>query len=178
MKGLFCILSAFMLFFIVDSGYCKLNIDKKVEIGTSIIPREYLDIIECTDSVVWYLLDPMSEDTTALRLGNIAEVLSCRTDTISKRVDLFRNTLLNPKSFVVSNMVKECTFLPDVAACLYSNKGTLYFYYSFYCDLCRLVSGEKYKEIDGELIRKDVLRMVCDIFPTDRYFRNLNRREK
>ena len=178
MQTLFCLLFTNVFIFTSYNTYSKVIIDKKTDTDTSIISREYLDIIECTDSVVWYLLDPMSEDTTSLRLNNNIEILFHKADTITDRINSFKYTLLNPKSFVVRNLVKECTFLPDVAACLYSEKGTLYFYYSFYCDLCRFSSNEKYLEIDGELIRKEILGIVCDIFPNDRYFRNLKRREK
>ena len=178
MKQFFCILLIVLLLFTSHNGYSKNDFEQETEADTSIISREYLDIIECTDSIKWYLLDPMSEDTTALRLGEIAEILVSKTDTISERMNLLKKTLLSPKSFVHNNMVKECTFLPDIAACMYSNKGNIYFYYSFYCDLCRFCSEEMYQEIDGELIRKNVLGIVCDVFPNDRYLRNLKRREK
>lgn len=178
MKRVFCLCFIVLLFFTSYNGYSKTNFDQETEADTSIISRYFLDIIEYADSIKWYLLDPMSEDTTASRLGDIAEILSFKIDTITERVNSFRHTLLSPQSFIHNNMVKECTFLPDVAACIYSDKGNIYFYYSFYCDLCRFSREEKYQEIDGELIRKNVLGIVCDVFPNDRYLRNLKRREK
>lgn len=178
MKKVFCLLFIVLLFFTNHNGYCKTGFEQETETDTSTISRKYLDIIECADSIEWYLLDPFSEDTTILRLGKIAEILVSKTDTISERMNLLKQTLLSPKSFVHNNMVKECTFLPDIAACIYSNKGNIYFYYSFYCDLCRFYSEGMYQEIDGELIRKNVLSIVCDVFPKDRYLRNLKRREK
>ncbi len=180
MKRVYCFLFAILLFFVNNNVYSGISFDHETEIveDTSVISREYLDVIEYADSIKWYLLDPMVEDTTVLRLGDIAEILSFKMDTVSERVDLLKQTLLNPKSFVHSNMVKECTFLPDVAACIYSNNGNVYFYNSFYCDLCRFYIEEKYQEIDSELIRKTILGIVCGVFPNDRYLRNLKRREK
>lgn len=144
---------------------------------TSIVERQYVDVIENSDSIHWLLLDPMSEDTLSLNDG-LGEVLNCVKDTLPERKDACVATLTYSKSFVKSNMVKECTFLPDVAIVFFSKGQKVTFAYSFYCDLCRFIRDEKYQELDGELIRKSVLQMAGEVFAKDRYLRQLKRRER
>lgn len=143
---------------------------------SSVVESQYMNVIEHSDSVVWFLIDPMSEDSaTARKLG---EILSCETDTLEERKGACVATLAYLGSFVKSNMVKECTFLPDVAINFYSHGNKITFAYSFYCDLCRFISGDIYQELDGELVRSSILKMACEVFPKDRYLRQLKRRER
>lgn len=144
---------------------------------TSIVEPQYLDVIEHSDSICWLLLDPMSEDSLHCLQG-LGEVLDMVKDTMTERKDACIATLSYGKSFVKSDMVKECTFLPDIAICFYSKGQRVDFAYSFYCDLCRFIRGDKYQELDGELVRKTILQMACEVFPKDRYLRQLKRRER
>ncbi|WP_285822045.1 hypothetical protein [Xylanibacter muris] len=154
---------------------CNNTIDKE---KSSVISGEYIDIINKADSIVWYLLDPMPEDTTILNNDKNWEILICSTDTLEERCNALKSTLTYPQSFVKNNMVKESAFLPDIAVCFYSKSDVVTFSYSFYCDVCRFKRDGKYQDADGELIRKAVIQMACENFPKDRYLRNLKRKEK
>lgn len=178
MKKSFCILSLLGLLFCGSHAYCDKTHECKTVSDTSIISRNYLGIIEESDSLVWYLLDPMSEDTTAVKVNDMGEILNCQTDTVEERCNALKATLTYPQSFVKSDMVKECTFLPDVAVRFYSKNGMVTFSYSFYCDVCRFERDGKYQDADGELIRKTIIQMASEAFPKDRYLRNIKRREK
>lgn len=170
-----CLFFVGLLFCCIHVYSCE-QIEKRDTV--SIISKTYLDVIENSDSIVWYILDPMSEDTTVLRLNSKEEILLCKTDTLIDRYDALKNTLIYPSSFVMNEMVKESTFLPDVAISFYSKDGVVIFAYSFYCDLCRFEKNGKYQEVDGELVRNSIIQMACEVFPHDRYLRQLKRKSK
>lgn len=178
MKNVFFVLLLFGLLLFGSHSYSCAKQNNGADSDTSIISRGYLDIIEKSDSIVWYILDPMSEDSTVLRMGSMGEILLCETDTLEERNNALKSTLTYPQSFSRNDMIKESTFLPDVAICFFSKNGVVTFSYSFYCDLCRFESDGKYIENDGEKIRKSIIQMACEVFPQDRYLRNIKRREK
>ena len=173
-KGFIFLLAIIVLILCSSHAMCN-KIDKET---SSIISGEYLDVINEADSIVWYLLDPMSEDTTMLNNDKNGEILMCNTDTLEERCNALKSTLTYPQSFESNNMVKESTFLPDIAVCFYSKSAVVTFSYSFYCDVCRFKRDGKYQDADGELIRKSIIQMACENFPKDRYLRNLKRKAK
>lgn len=142
---------------------------------SSAVDSLYLSIIEKSDSVCWYLVDAMSEDTTSYSLW---ETLACVTDTSNERKDALIATLTYKDSFCKTSMVKECTFMPDVAVEFYTGHMWVAFAYSFYCDICRFSTADKYQDIDGEKIRNSILQMACEVFPKDKYLRLLKRRKR
>lgn len=173
--------SVYFLMPIVALILCSSHAMCNNKIGTEeamIISGEYLDIINKADSIVWILLDPMSEDTTMLNNDKNGEILICCTDTLEERCNALKSTLTYPPAFVKNDLVKESAFLPDIAVCFYSKSAVVTFSYSFYCNVCRFKRDGKYQDVDGELIRKSVIQMACENFPKDRYLRNLKRKEK
>ena len=174
-QSVYILLSIVALILCSSHAMCNNTIDKE---EPSIISREYLEVINRADSIAWYLLDPMAEDTTRVDLDKNGEVLMCSIDTLEERCNALKSTLTYTKSFVNNGMVKESTFLPDIAMCFYSRSTVVTFSYSFYCDVCRFKSDGKYQDVDGELIRKAIIQMACEVFPKDRYLRNLKRKEK
>lgn len=178
MKRLFYILPILGLLFCINHAYCDERQDTGTKLDTSIISRDYLGIIEESDSVVWYLLDPMNEDSTVLRMDSMWEILLCETDTLEERCNALKSTLAYPQSFVKGDMVKESIFLPDVAVSFYSKKNVVTFSYSFYCDLCRFEKDGKYQDTDGELIKQSIIQMACEVFPKDKYLRQLKRKNR
>lgn len=173
---IFCIFS-FLLF--VNCNAQSKQVENINDDSKSVISKSYIDIIEKADSIVWYLLDPMCEvDTTAMQLQGYGEILLMQTDTVLDRCNALISTLLYPGSFKKSDMVKESTFLPDIAIRFFSTDSVVTFSYSFYCDLCHFECDGKYQEIDGEMIRKSIIAMASEVFPNDRYIRNLKRKEK
>lgn len=181
MKKSFCILLFLGLLFYSKHASCSNVLDNGTDVDSSIVSNNYIGIIESADSIVWYLLDPMNVDSMSLdstSVNKVEEILLCHTDTLKERINALKTTLCYPQSFVKSDMVKDCTFLPDVAVCFFSGKGVVTFSYSFYCDVCRFEKEGKYQDTDGELIRKAIIQMACENFPKDRYLRNLKRKQK
>lgn len=178
MKVSFCILTILGLLFCSNHASCFKLHNNEVATDSSTISRDYLDIVESADSIVWYLLDPMSEDSTALQKNKMGEILLCKTDTLEERCNALKSTLTYPQSFAKSDIVKESIFLPDVAICFFSEKSLVTFSYSFYCGICRFERDGNYQNTDGELIRKSIIQMACEVFSKDRYLRNLKRKEK
>lgn len=178
LRYLFCYFALMFCFLCSSYGSNFKRTEPTEENDSSIISRKYLDIIENSDSVIWYLLDPMSEDTISQHLNNYGEILLVKTDTLYSRCGSIKKLLTEPSSFKSNAMVKESTFLPDVAVCFFSEDGVLIFSYSFYCDLCHFECNGKYQEVDGEIIRKSIINIANEVFPNDRYLRHLRRREK
>lgn len=186
-----CRIQMLMVFLLLTSS-CGMNAKNNGLITTSskqvmpelvsndplVIPSEYLDVIEHSNSITWYLLDAFSEtpDTTLLIGGG--EVLNMRIDSLEERVGAVTSTLTYPESFPKSDYVKECTFLPDIAMKFIHDNDTVVVAYSFYCDLCRFQKGHRYRDYDGELIRKSLLQFALEMFPKERFLRDLNRKER
>lgn len=154
----------------------RTGVEEKVD--SSILAPLYVEAITKSDSVVWHLLDPMSDDSASCKIAGAWEILCSQTDSVPANVKAIKSILTDTASWTKSPMVKESTFLPDVAIEFISKSSNIVFMYSFYCDLCRFCRGEDFQELDGELIRKAVIQTVAEIFPSDRYIRNLKRREK
>ena len=139
----------------------------------SILPPRVLEILNDCDSIKWLLLDPMCTDTIEQPYAVVGEVLSEILDINENRIGAVKSTLSYSKSFVKTDMKKDCTFLPDVAFIAYANNQKLYFAYSFYCDLCRFETDSVKEELDGELIRDAILQLSLEVFPNDRYIRRI-----
>lgn len=130
------------------------------------------DIEQC-DSVSCLLLDPISKDTTTLRLGDYGEILT-QTRLNAEASEAFKQTLLYKKSFVKENFQKDCTFLPDIAMFMYKRgKKVVTFAYSFYCNVCHINHKDSTYVYNGELIRASILQIALDTYSQDRYLRRI-----
>ena len=117
------ILFCFLLF---ENCYsqCKQVKDIK-EDDKFVISKNYIDIIEHADSIVWYLIDSMCEvDTTAKFLQGYGEILLTQIDTIPARCNVLKSTLLYSESFQKLNMVKE-TLVSAKSFCNVKNLGLI-----------------------------------------------------
>ena len=148
-------------------------------VDTTIVPKEYTEVIEKADSVKWFLIDAFVSEEQLTNLPNLeGEILSCEIDYNPNRIGALKTTLLYPNSFEQKDYVKECTFMPDVAVEFVHQSDTVFVAYSFYCDMVRFIKSDLYKEYDGELIRKSMLVFASEVFPKDKYLRTLKRREQ
>lgn len=184
--------SQILTVFLMLTNSCGMNAQKNGEIKTapkqetveiisdshSPISNEYVNVIEHSDSITWYLLDAFSEtpDTTLLIGGG--EVLNMKTDSQTERVGAVISTLTYEDAFPKSDYAKECAFLPDIAMKFTHESDTVFVAYSFYCDICRFQKEHRYRDYDGELVRKSLLQFALEVFPKERFLRDLNRRER
>ena len=157
------------------TSFAQKSKDKQIpeQKQASIFPIEILNVLEQADSVIWYLLDPMVEDSVYSTYALMGEILCEQVDTCDERIGSLKAILSYPKSFEKTCLSKDCIFLPDIACVVYANKQLMVFSYSFYCDLCRFEYNSIKKEIDGELLRESILQIVIEIFPKDRYIQRL-----
>lgn len=166
----------FLTIICVCSLPCFAIKDKK-DATKSVIPESYLEAISKSDSVTFIVIDPWSEATEDWMDG-YGEILSKITYKDKSLQSECYDVLANPNSFKISNLVKNCTFMPDIAMVFHGKKGDVTVAYSFYCDVCRFVKGDKYDDFDGELIRKDFLKLASKGLPKDRYVRYLVKKSK
>jgi len=143
----------------------------------SVVPEMYLNVINKSDSVTFIIIDPWSEATENWMDG-YGEVLDTKTYKDEKLQSACYDVLSNPNSFKVRNIVKNCTFKPDIAITFHAGKENVTVAFSFYCDVCRFAKGEIYNDFDGELIRKDFISLASKGLPKDRYVRYLVKKSK
>ncbi len=141
------------------------------------VPAMYLDGIEKADSLTFLIIDPWSESTDNWMDG-YGEVLASKVFSCECMKKLVADTFSNPDAFVKSDIVKNCTFMPDYAIVCHSKKGDVIVAYSFYCDTCRFSKGDKYIDLDGERVRNGFLDIISKAFPNDRYVRYLIKKSK
>ncbi len=165
-----------LTFFCVWSFPCLAQKDKK-ENSKSIIPGMYLDVINKSDSVTFIVIDPWSEATENWMDG-YGEILTTKTYKDKKLQVSCSEIFSNPNLFKESNIVKNCTFMPDIAIVFHQKKTDVTVAYSFYCDVCRFAKGNEYKDFDGELVRKDFVNLASQGLPKDRYVRYLVKKSK
>lgn len=138
-----------------------------------VLNKDLVSDIEQCDSVSCLLLDPISQDSTTIKLDEYGEVLK-QTRLNDEAIGAFQQTLLYAKSFIKENFQKDCTFLPDIAMVMYKKGqkvGT--FTYSFYCDVCHIDHKDRTYIYNGELIRAAILQIALDTYPQDRYLRRI-----
>lgn len=148
-----------------------------LENSKSVVPDNYLKIMKTADSVSFVMIDPWVEDAKDWMDG-YGEVLSKVTIKDKGILQSAYNLFSDPKSFVIRDVVKNCTHMPDAVIIFHSKNGDVKVSYSFYCDVCRFAQRETYDEFDGDIIRKKFLELVQKAYPKDRYVRYLIKREK
>ncbi|MBO7598994.1 MAG: hypothetical protein J6T70_18310 [Bacteroidales bacterium] len=124
-------------------------------------------IIE-TDSVICYLLDPLDKNSKDTLNGFCILERKC-IDT--ELVDTLQNILLDKRMFVYSGIVKNCTFLCDMAFRLFSKGEYTDVLFAFYCDDCVVIHGNEHIKVDSGNFRKRILEVAKSAFPKDRYIR-------
>lgn len=169
-------LSWLLAFMYVCSVPC-FAIKEKKDNPKSVIPEMYLNAINKSDSVTFIVIDPWSEAMENW-LDGYGEILDTKTYKDKKLQSMCYDVFANPKSFKISNLVKNCTFMPDIAIVFHGKKGEVTVAYSFYCDVCRFAKGEKYNDFNGELIRKDFINLASKGLPKDRYVRYLVKKSR
>ena len=138
----------------------------------SIVPKEIITAISSADSIAYYILDPTERATESDETFNGTLVLLQKDGNNAKAV---YSLLSSPNSFVKSEVLKDCIFFPDLGIRLFSNgKQCADVMFSFYCNECKIISGEKHFQSDCQKIRKEIIRYFRNVFPTDRYLRVLS----
>ena len=158
---------------LINSLAIKEDSAQKIENATeSIVPKEILKNIAAADSVAWYILDPMDRATENDETFNGTLILQQKGGINANEVS---SLLSSPSSFVKSDVFKDCIFFPDLGIRLFANgKQVADIMFSFYCNECKIISGEKHFQSDCQKIRKEIIGYFRNEFPTDRYLRVLS----
>ena len=168
------VVNLFLLYAYSLACYAK---STKLHQEKSVVPDVYLNVINQSDSMTFILIDPWSESLEDWMDG-YGEVLDSRScSNMGLKSDCY-NVFSNPVAFELHDVVKNCTFMPDVAIVFHAKKECLIVAYSFYCDICRFAKNDKYVDFDGDLVRSKFLDLVLKIYPKDRYMRYLFKKSK
>lgn len=131
------------------------------------------------DSVQWMIIDAWVDNDSVITMfgqpiGDILCSEIVRDSTINSR---FSEILISPTSFQQDSLTKESTFMPDFGAMFITPSDTVFVSYSLYCDLCRFQRNDELIDLNGEMVRKDFIIALNDIFPKDKFVRNLARKK-
>lgn len=144
----------------------------------SCIPETYASLICNPDSIQWVIIDPWTPSDSALvYLGNepIGEILNSEISSNSRLNELTEEILLSPTSFQNDSIVKESVFMPDYGILYMADSDSLLVSYSLYCDLCRFQNKDGYIDYNGENVRDELLIILRELFPKDKFVRNVTR---
>lgn len=135
----------------------------------TIIPKDIQDQLSSSDSLSWYILDPMEQLEDISQSFNGALILQQKTDVYITQISEF---LLSPSSFSNSDLYKECVFLPDLGIRFYGkNNQTVDVMFSFYCNECKIISDKTIFTADCAKIRHQIIGYAKNVFPMDKYLR-------
>jgi len=120
----------------------------------------------------WHILDPFEQTSNDAENFNGAFILQQKGD---KNAAAISKLLTSPSSFVKSDRIKESVFLPDLAMRMYADgKQSVDVMFSFYCNECKIISGDNIFQSDCQHIRKEVIENALKVFPLDKYLRVLS----
>lgn len=145
----------------------------------SCIPDKYSRIINQADSLQWTLIDSWTPIDSAINyLGNesVGEILQSKISTDSLLNKITKRVLLSPESFRNDSIIKESVFMPDFGILFIADTDSLLVSYSLYCDLCRFQNRDGYIDYNGENVRDELLILLKELFPKDKFVRNVTRR--
>ena len=143
----------------------------KAECKKSIMPDSIKTLLQSADSLVWYMLDPMQQD---VKNGfNGFYILDKKAESDTVRIKNLMHNLLREDMFLETDIVKNCTFLPDIGFRSLKGDEFIDVMFSFYCDECKIIYGDNYIQSDCGIIRKEILAEAQKAFPKDRYIRIL-----
>lgn len=135
-----------------------------------------LKMIKSAQSVICCIIDPLTKGDKDLERLSKYVVLQKKEVTDEKQVKAVSDLIAGEKSFEKFDYVKNCTFLPDIALQINSDKKTLDILFSFYCNECMmLIDGKQVFRNDCSLIQPEIISMVRHIFPKDKYLRTISK---
>ena len=141
------------------------------------IKNQCLKLIGQADSLTVIAIDPWSVSDED-RMEGYGEILYTVDLNDKEILTQWYEILSDPDNFEYSDVVKNCTFMPDYALAFHSAAGDTTVAYSFYCDTLRFADEDEYVDNDGEIIRLQFLELLNKTLPKDRYLRSLIQKTK
>lgn len=139
------------------------------------LDSEIRRIINSAKKVTCCILDPLSDCEKGFeKLGDYV-ILQKKEIEDSMIIASIGQTITGNKSFEKSNVVKNCTFLPDIVFQIQNGNSTLNMLFSFYCSECEMRLGDKQVfRNDCGLIQSSIIEIARQIYPRDKYLRRIS----
>lgn len=131
-------------------------------------------IVDTAQEIMCYIIDPLSPDDKDMEKFGKYTVLqkSLVKDTVLTRQ--FKNLITDDKRFEKFEVVKNCTFLPDIVFQIQNEEKSLHILFSFYCNECEIkMGGKRVFRNDCSLIQPQIIDFSKRIFPKDKYLRTI-----
>ena len=130
------------------------------------LPSDITEILQTPDSVTWIALD-VSQQDSFLPNEEFYQSHAAGYKTVSDSASIIslQNILLDPVSYEDEGLTKECLFVPDLCAKIYSKKNTVDFLFSAFCNQCMLVSANDTILLNGDQMREPIRILYRSIFP-------------
>lgn len=136
------------------------------------LDEEICNILQQSSTVSCYIIDASSEADEYLDKFGSYILLQQKEVKDSIIVSDIRRLLVGEKSFEKLEVVKNCTFLPDIVFRFHKDGIILDVYFSFYCNECEMrISDKIVFRNDCSLIQPQVIKIAQKIFPRDKYLR-------
>lgn len=143
-----------------------------------LLPENIRSTILSTDSIIWILVDPWIHNDSVVNIWgeHFGEILYDKTTRSSSINENLQDLLVSPDSFLNDSIVKESVFMPDFGVIFINSSDTVIVSYSLYCDICRFQTAECILDLNGESIRNSFILNLKDVFPKDKFVRNISKR--
>lgn len=138
---------------------------------------EILQIISDAKSINCYIIDPL--ETSDKGTERLEEYLILQKSEIKDNniIKDFQQLISGNKSFEKLDLLKNCTFLPDIAFQVRDKSNTLNIFFSFYCNECKItLNGEWAFRNDCSIIQQDIIALAKKIYPKDKYLRTISKK--
>ena len=163
-----------------DSEEHNITIDmlsnKLEDADCNTLPAQIIENLTKVQSCEWYILDPWDSTSVDNTFGDVRILQqSKQKSNLDSVVTIFSDTC----SFVKTDIVKNCIFLPDIGIRLATSANeNIDIIFSFSCNECVILLGNISFQSDCERIRNRVLTLAQKQFPQDRYIRTLLNKKK
>lgn len=138
------------------------------------LSQNILEMINSAKSVTCYIIDPLTKGDKGMERLDKYVVLQKKEVTDQKQTKAVSDLIAGEKSFEKLDYVKNCTFLPDIALQINSDKKVLNILFSFYCSECMmLLDGKLVFRNDCSLIQSEIINFARQIYPKDKYLRTI-----
>lgn len=130
-----------------------------------IISHNVFSIISEGTIAIASLLDPLNQQKGDKLNGfTVIEQNKDITDDMKRGI---KDALLSSKSYKVSNVIVNATFLPDVALTIIKDNSEINVLFSFYSDVVKIFDGTDEFTLDITPSKKDWATIFLSLFPED-----------
>jgi len=153
--------------------------------GDSLVKKfygDYFSVVKDPDSAVAQLLNPEKEEKDSAKRVYIYAKIGNPVGLSRKQKNKLIEILENRKSYSFDSTVKNCTFFPDVAFQLSKKEGKkvkkMNVFVALYCDVWMIQHDSTEIYEDSDSARVEIVKLLKDIYPNDKYIQQLKEKMK